>query len=124
MEEGTGIVRDEIIMRTPVKAPSSYYIDEGYHPRHLLFHMLFKSIMPQGAFCEHWDCISVRRALTVSLGEGCTGNLVFCVFCLHLLVCMAELPTPGADLGLPGTRTLNFLECFPLERECFQLERE
>lgn len=68
MEEGTGIVRDKIIVWTSVNTSSSYYIDEGYHPQHLLFQMLFKSRMPQGAFCEHGDCVSVRCALTICLG--------------------------------------------------------
>lgn len=124
MEEGTGIVRDKIIVWTSVNAPSSYYIDEGYHPQHLLFQMLFKSRMPQGAFCEHGDCVSVRCALTICLGEGCTGNLAFCIFRLHLVSLHGWAPCSWSRSRLARNQNSKFLECFPLERECFQLERE
>lgn len=124
MEEGTGIVRDKIIVWTSVNAPSSYYIGEGYHPQHLLFQMLFKSRMPQGAFCEHGDCVSVRCALTICLGEGCTGNLAFCIFRLHLVSLHGWAPCSWSRSRLARNQNSKFLECFPLERECFQLERE
>lgn len=119
MEESTGIVRDKTIVWTSVKAPSSCYIDEGYHPHHLLFHMQFKSRMPQGAFCEHWDCISVMCALTVSLGEGCPGNLVCCIFCLHLVSLYVGAPYTWSRSRLARNQNSKFFRMFSIGKWMF-----
>lgn len=82
---GNWNVRDKIIVWTSIKASSGCYIEEGY-TQHLVLQILFKSKRPQGAFCEDLNCISVRCALRIHLGEGSTGNLVFCIFCFCILI--------------------------------------
>lgn len=119
MEEETRIIRDKIIVWTSVKAPSRYYIDEGHHPHHLLFQKLFKSKMSQGAFCEHWDCISVRCALTVSLGEGCTGNLVCCIFYLHLVSLYGWAPYTWSRSRLARSQNSEFFRMVSIEKRMF-----
>lgn len=92
---------------------------EGHHPHHLLFQMLFKSKMSQGAFCEHWDCISVRCALTVSLGEGCTGSLVCCIFYLHLVSLYGWAPYTWSRSRLARNQNSEFFRMVSIEKRMF-----